>query len=98
MTKPTTENTLSVTDVHRAAVLLTLKVPLVDCVPSKSGTRMTFVFSDEGDQARLAGAAIAQNRLIPVGDFLDNLRKAREFVYQFNVTHRNSNPRKDDLL
>ena len=94
----TTEKTLPVSDVYRAAVLMALGVRLIDGVPSKSGGRLTFVFDDTNDQARLAGAAIAQNRQIPIGDFLDALRRCRELVYQFNVTNRNSVPRKDSLL
>jgi len=93
-----TDKTLPVGDVYRAAVLMALGVPLIDGVPSKSGGRLTFVFDDTNDQAKLAGAAIAQNRPIPVGDFLDSLRRCRELVYQFNVTNRNSYPKKDSLL
>jgi hypothetical protein len=96
MTTPT--KTLPVGDVYRAAVLMALGVPLVDGVPSKSGGRLVFVFSDENDQAKLAGASIAQDRPIPIGKFLDCLRRCRELVYQFNVTNRNSFPRQDGLL
>ena len=95
MTQP---KTLPVGDVYRAAVLMALGVPLIDGVPSRSGGRLEFVFSDEDDKARLAGAAIAQNRPIPIGDFLDCLRRCRELVYQFNVTNRNSVPKRDTLL
>ena len=98
MTKNHTPNTLPVGDVHRAAVLMALKVPLIDGIPSKSGGRLVFVFDDSNDQARIAGAAISQNRPVPIGDYLECLRRCRELVYQFNVTNRNSVPRRDDAL
>lgn len=92
--KPPTENTLRVNDAQRAAVLLTLGCKLIDCPTSETGTRIYFLFDDEGQTAREAGAAIAQDRALPIATYLNNLRRCTEIIYQFNLIQRQSDPKR----
>lgn len=92
--KPTKDNTLRVNDAQRAAVLLTLGCSLLDCPTSETGARIYFLFDDTDQKAREAGAAIAQDRPLPIATYLNNLRRCTELIYQFNLIQRQSNPRK----
>lgn len=73
-------------DVMRAALMLSLGVPLIDASPDKTGGRLMFSFDDTNNQARLAGAAILQNRPVPIGSFMESWRKCREMLYQFHIS------------
>jgi len=83
----TNKPTYSLTDDRRAALLLTLGIPMVDAVPhSRNPKQLCFVFDDTDGRARLAGGAIAQNREVPIGSYLEAWRKCRELIFQFKQT------------
>lgn len=78
-TKP---DRLVITDPRRAALLLTKGCQLLDCPPSRyNPSQMTFEFNDEGGVSRLAMSALAANEALPIGDYLNNLRRANELLY-----------------
>jgi hypothetical protein len=79
-------NTLTLHDPLRAAVLMTCGVALLDCPANPhQAARMLFVFDDRQEVARLASAAIAEDRLLPIGKFLENLRKCNELLHLFRI-------------
>lgn len=83
MTNPNPKpDRLVITDPRRCALLLTKGCTLLDCPPSKyNPAQMTYEFADENGSARLAMAALSANEALPIGDYLNNLRKANELLY-----------------
>jgi hypothetical protein len=80
------EGVLKTSDQLRAAALLSFDIKLIDAVPNKDGDRLVFIFSDEGNAARLASACFLQNRQVGIQTFCDNLRRVRELMFQWRLT------------
>ena len=87
MTKLPTDNVLRLCDTNRGALLLCQGVELLDAQTNESGN-LEFVFSNEGDKAKIASAALMDNRLLPIRDFLDAARRLREMVFQHRLINK----------
>jgi len=73
---------------------MTVGINLLDAeAHRKNGRQLVYLFDDTDQRARVESAAIAENRLLPIGTFLENLRKCRELLSLFRISQTGSEQR-----
>jgi hypothetical protein len=70
---------------------------LLDAEPNESGN-LEFIFDNIDDKAKIASAAIMDNRLLPIRDFLDGARRLREMIFQHRLINKGGSQKRGPEL